>query len=48
MIGGFYNGIKSYKNRKNLMDSFVGESQARNKYTYFASKSRFEIKAENY
>ena len=26
---------------KNLREAFSGESQARNKYTYFASKSRF-------
>ena len=25
---------------KNLMEAFSGESQARNKYTYFASKAR--------
>ena len=28
--------------RKNLVRSFAGESQARNKYTYFASKARKE------
>ena len=27
---------------KNLQAAFVGESQARNKYTYFASKARKE------
>ena len=25
---------------KNLMEAFSGESQARNKYTYFASKAK--------
>ena len=45
---------------KNLEAAFAGESQARNKYTYFASKapevcpvcahpqSYFEVHAENY
>jgi len=28
------------KTEKNLMEAFAGESQARNKYTYFASKAR--------
>ena len=32
--------IKGSKTEKNLMDAFAGESQARNKYTYFASKAR--------
>ncbi len=27
---------------KNLMEAFSGESQARNKYTYFASKTKKE------
>ena len=27
---------------KNLMEAFSGESQARNKYTYFASKAKKE------
>ena len=30
------------KTEKNLLDAFAGESQARNKYTYFASKARKE------
>ena len=30
------------KTEKNLMDAFAGESQARNKYTYFASKAKKE------
>ena len=30
------------KTEKNLMEAFAGESQARNKYTYFASKARKE------
>src|SRR5699024_11887449 len=28
------------KTEKNLMDAFAGESQARNKYTYYASAAR--------
>jgi len=32
--------IKGTKTEKNLMEAFAGESQARNKYTYFASKAR--------
>ena len=34
--------LKGSKTEKNLMDAFAGESQARNKYTYFASKARKE------
>ena len=30
------------KTEKNLMEAFAGESQARNKYTYFASKAKKE------
>ena len=29
-----------HKQKKNLMEAFSGESQARNKYTYFASKAK--------
>ena len=32
--------IKGTKTEKNLQEAFAGESQARNKYTYFASKAR--------
>jgi rubrerythrin len=32
--------LKGTKTEKNLMEAFAGESQARNKYTYFASKAR--------
>ena len=32
--------LKGSKTEQNLMTAFAGESQARNKYTYFASKSR--------
>lgn len=32
--------LKGTKTEKNLMEAFSGESQARNKYTYFASKAR--------
>jgi len=34
--------IKGTKTEKNLLASFAGESQARNKYTYFASAARKE------
>ncbi len=34
--------LKGTKTEKNLMDAFSGESQARNKYTYYASKARKE------
>ena len=30
------------KTEKNLMEAFAGESQARNKYTYFAQKAAAE------
>lgn len=32
--------LKGSKTEANLMTAFAGESQARNKYTYFASKAR--------
>lgn len=34
--------LKGSQTEKNLMASFAGESQARNRYTYFASKAREE------
>lgn len=34
--------LKGSKTEANLMTAFAGESQARNKYTYFASKARKE------
>ena len=34
--------LKGSKTEQNLMTAFAGESQARNKYTYFASKSKKE------
>jgi rubrerythrin len=34
--------IKGTKTEKNLLKSFAGESQARNRYTYFASKAKKE------
>ena len=34
------NNLKGTKTEKNLMEAFAGESQARNKYTYYASKAR--------
>ena len=35
-------GLKGTKTEKNLMEAFAGESQARNKYNYFASKAKKE------
>jgi len=32
--------LQGTKTEKNLMEAFAGESQARNKYTWFASKAR--------
>lgn len=42
-------GIKGTQTEKNLLASFAGESQARNRYTYFASVARKEgfIQAAN-
>ena len=34
--------LKGTKTEANLMEAFAGESQARNKYTYYASKARKE------
>ncbi len=34
--------LKGTKTEQNLWEAFAGESQARNKYTYFASKAKKE------
>lgn len=34
--------LKGTKTEKNLMEAFAGESQARNKYSYYASKAKKE------
>ena len=34
--------LKGSKTEKNLMEAFAGESQARNKYTYYAKKDKKE------
>ena len=34
--------LKGTKTERNLMEAFAGESMARNKYTYFASKAKKE------
>jgi rubrerythrin len=39
---GFIMELKGSKTEANLMAAFAGESQARNKYTYFASAARKE------
>ena len=40
--GVFNMEFKGSKTEANLWAAFAGESQARNKYTYFASKARAE------
>jgi rubrerythrin len=35
-------GLKGTRTEKNVLGAFAGESQARNRYTYFASKARNE------
>jgi len=35
-------GVKGTKTEKNLLTAFAGESQARNRYTYFAGQARKE------
>ena len=37
--------LKGTKTEKNLMEAFAGESQARNKYTFFASKAKVNVVA---
>ncbi len=34
--------LKGSQTEKNLLTAFAGESQARNRYTYFASQARKE------
>ena len=36
------NSIKGTQTEKNILTAFCGESQARNKYTYFASAAKKE------
>ena len=36
------NGLKGSKTERNLLTAFAGESQARNRYTYFAGKAKKE------
>ena len=36
------NSIKGTRTEKNLLAAFAGESQARNRYTYFAGAARKE------
>src|SRR3989339_1463721 len=35
-------GLKGTQTEKNLVTAFAGESQARNRYTYFASQAKKE------
>ena len=44
--------LKGTKTEQNLLEAFAGESMARNKYTYFASKARkdgygFRLRLDN-
>ena len=39
-------GIKGTRTEKNLLTAFAGESQARNRYTYFASAATKEGRAQ--
>ena len=34
------NGLKGTQTEKNILTAFAGESQARNRYTYFASEAK--------
>src|SRR5690606_2087809 len=40
--GELYMTLKGTKTEQNLLKSFAGESQARNRYTYFAAAARKE------
>ncbi len=42
VTGGIIMEFKGSRTEANLMAAFAGESQARNKYTYFASKAKKE------
>ena len=37
--------LKGTKTERNLQEAFAGESQARNKYTFFASKNPLDRKS---
>ena len=41
-MGELIMNLKGSKTEKNLWEAFAGESQARNKYTYYASKAKKE------
>lgn len=40
MLGGDFMSLKGTETAKNLLASFAGESQARNRYTYYASTAK--------
>ena len=42
MVASTMSKIRGTQTEKNLLTSFAGESQARNRYTYFASKAKKE------
>ena len=39
--------LKGSKTERNLMEAFAGESQARNKYTYYAAQAISNVPASN-
>jgi rubrerythrin len=41
-IGGLEMNLKGSKTERNILTAFAGESQARNRYTYFASQAKKE------
>lgn len=38
--------LKGTKTLENLLIAFAGESEARNKYTYYASKAKRRVRAD--
>ena len=45
IIGGNNMDLKGSRTEQNLMAAFAGESQARNKYTYYASVAKKDRKS---
>ena len=42
MIGGIFMQLKGSRTEANLMAAYAGESQATNKYRYYASKANMD------
>ena len=40
--------LKGSRREKNILAAFAGESQARNRYTYFASRGSFDPEVDEY